>query len=267
MIKREGKIMAKVSAKIYNLKGKSVGRVRLPKVFNTPLRPDVIKRAVVAIQSHKVQPQGRNAMSGKRTTAESWGVGHGMSRMPRLSGFNRAAFAPGTVGGRLAHPPLEGKKIVKKITKKEKRLALLSVVAATGSKDAVVVRGHAADDVPDFPLVVVDDIQGLKKTEELKDVLVSLGVWPDICRVKESTKIRAGKGKMRGRRRKRAVGPLIVISKDDGITAAAHNLSGVDVSHVKELNVELLAPGTHPGRLTVWTNSSIKSLNELSGVD
>jgi len=259
--------MGKVSAKVFNLEGKPVGRVRLPDAFKTPLRPDVIKRAVVAIQSHRIQPQGRDVLAGKRTTAESWGVGHHMSRVPRLRDIRRSAFAPGIVGGRLTHPPVVEKKIEKKIPKKEKRLALLSAIAATGLKDIVTSRGHAVDDVPDFPLIVIDDIQSLKKTKDMKDVFVNLGVWPDVCRVKEGIKVRAGKGKMRGRRKKIAVGPLIVISKDDGISGAIRNFPGVDVAYIKDLNVELLAPGTHPGRLTVWTNSSIEGLNKWTGGD
>lgn len=257
--------MGKVSSGVFSLEGKRVSRIRIPKVFETTLRPDVIKRAVVAIQSHRFQPQGRDTMAGKRTTAESWGVGRGMARIPRLSGRGRAALAPGTVGGRAAFPPVVEKKIKKKIPRKEKRLALLSAIAATGSKEVVAKRGHAVDDVPDFPLVVAEDIQGLKKTRDLKEAFINLGVWPDVYRVKGSIKVRAGKGKMRGRRKKKAVGPLVVISKDDGIVEAARNLPGVDVAYVKDLNAELLAPGTHPGRLTVWTRSSMKELREWDG--
>jgi len=220
---------------------------------------------VIAIQSNRFQPQGRDKMAGKRTTAESWGTGHGIARIPRLKEVRRAAFAPGTVGGRIAHPPVVEKKIKKKIPKKEKRLALRSAIAATGLKEVVAARGHIVDDVPDFPLVVTEDIQSLKKTRELREVFINLGVWPDVYRVKESIKIRAGKGKMRGRRRKQAVGPLIVISKNDGIVEAARNLPGVDVAFVQDLNAELLAPGTHPGRLAVWTKSSIEELRRWDG--
>ncbi len=257
--------MGVVSCKVFNLEGKRVGRIRLPEIFKTTLRLDVIKRAVVAIQSHRLQPQGRDPMAGKRTTAESWGVGHGMSRVPRLREMRRAAFAPGTVGGRPTHPPVTKKKIMKKISKKEKRLALFSAIAATGSKETVVKRGHAVDDVPDFPLVITEDIESMKRTQDLKGVFINLGIWPDIYRVKESIKVRAGKGKMRGRRKKMAVGPLIVISKNDGIVEAARNVPGVDIAFVKDLNAELLAPGTHPGRLTVWTRSSIEELRNWDG--
>ena len=257
--------MGKVFASVFNLEGKKAGRVKLPSIFNTSLRPDVIKKAVVAIQTHRIQPQGRDVMAGKRTTAESWGVGHGMARIPRLRESRRAALAPGTVGGRRTHPPVVEKKIRKKIPKKEKRLALFSAIAATGSKEIVAERGHIIDSVPELPLVVTDDIQSLKRTQEVRDTLMSLGVWPDVYRVKESIKIRAGRGKMRGRRKKVGVGPLIVISENKGITEAARNLPGVDVAYVKDLNPEILAPGTHPGRLTVWTKSSIQELRKWDG--
>ena len=254
--------MAKTYARVFNLEGKQVGRIRLPKVFRTPFRPDVIKRAVVAIQSHRLQPKGRDPMAGKRTTAESWGTGHGLSRVPRLN-TGRAAFAPGTVGGRLAHPPVPEKKIYKKIPKKERRLALFSAIAATASRDMVAARGHVVERVPDLPLVVADDLEGVRRARDLRNVFVNLGVWPDIERVMESKKVRSGKGKMRGRRIKMAVGPLIVVSKNDGIFKAARNFPGVDVVSVKDLNPELLAPGTHPGRLTIWTRSSIEELKKI----
>ncbi|MCS7120907.1 MAG: 50S ribosomal protein L4 [Nitrososphaerota archaeon] len=255
--------MGKVTSKIFDLQGKPVDKVRLPEVFRTPLRPDVIKRAVIAIQSHRIQPQGRDKMAGKRTTAESWGVNHGISRVPRLRDSRRAAFAPGTVGGRPAHPPVVDKKIEKKIPKKERRLALFSAIAATGMKEIIAKRGHEVDGVPDLPLIVTEDIQSIKRTQDLKSVFVNLGIWPDVYRVEESIKVRAGKGKMRGRRLKMAVGPLIVISKDDGIVKAARNLPGVDVAYVKDLNPEILAPGTHPGRLTVWARPAIEELRDL----
>jgi large subunit ribosomal protein L4e len=258
--------MGKISAKVFDLKGEEVSKLNLPQIFNTPSRPDVIKRAVVAIQSHKYQPQGRDPMAGKRNTAESRGTGLGIARIPRLKERDqRAAFAPGTVGGRSAHPPEAEKKIKKKIPKKEMHLALRSAVAATGSKETVAARGHKVDDVPDFPLVVVDEFQSLKKTKDIEDALMNLGVWKDIFRVKESRKVRAGKGKMRGRKMKQAVGPLLVITKNEGVAEAARNLPGLEVVSVENLNAELLAPGTHPGRLTVWTSSVFEKVETVFG--
>ncbi len=258
--------MGKTTSKIFSVKGEAVGKVSLPPVFKTPLRPDIIKRAVIAIQSHRFQPQGRNPLAGKRTTAESRGVGLGASRMPRMKGGSqRAAFAPGTVGGRQAHPPVAEKRIVKKIPKKEMRLALRSAIAATASEETVASRGHATDEVPDFPLVVANDIQSLKKSQEVKEAFLQLGIWLDVYRVKESRKVRAGRGKMRGRKMKQAVGPLLVVAEDKGVIKAARNLPGVDVALIDNLNVECLAPGTRPGRLTLWTNSAIEKLVKTLG--
>jgi len=258
--------MGKATTKIFDLEGKAVGKLKVPKVFKTPLRPDVIKRAVISIQSRRFQPQGRDPLAGTRRSVESLGAGHGLSRFPRLkAGGQRATFVVGTVGGRVANPPVVGKKIVKAIPRKEMRLAVRSALAATASKETVASRGHIAEDVGDFPLVVVDDIQDLKKTSEVEKAFLKLGVWPDIYRVKESLKERAGKGKRRGRRTKHAVGPLLVIAENRGVAHAARNLLGVDVSTVNNLNAELLAPGTHPGRLTIWTKSAFEKLDEIFG--
>lgn len=254
--------MGKVTSKVFDLSGKSVGKVKLPPVFKTPFRPDVVRRAVVALQSRGFQAQGRDPMAGKRTTAESRGVGFGIARVPRIKGGQRGAFGVGMVGGHLAHPPKAEKRVVKRIPRKEMRLALQSAVAATGSKQVVAKRGHVVEDVPDFPLVVVDDFEGLRTTKDVRDTLLSLGVWGDIFRARESRNVRAGKGKGRGRRYKQAVGPLIVVAENRGIVEAARNLPGVEVALVDGLSVGLLAPGTHMGRLTVWSNAAIERLNE-----
>lgn len=255
--------MAK-TVKVFDLDGKPVEKITLPPIFETPIRPDVIKRAVLAIQSTRFQPKGRDPMAGKKTTAESRGVGLGIARIPRIKGPTaRAAFAPGTVGGRLAHPPTPEKKIVKKIPKKEKRLALFSAIAATASKEMVASRGHAIEGVLQIPLVVVDELEGLKKTKDVEETLIKLGVLADLYRVRESTKVRAGKGKLRGRRVKQAVGPLIVVAEDRGIGEAARNIPGVDVVSVGDLNAEILAPGTHPGRLTIWTRGALEVLDKM----
>jgi large subunit ribosomal protein L4e len=205
-------------------------------------------------------------MAGKRTSAESRGTGLGISRVPRIKGGSgRAKFAPSTVGGRQPHPPTSQKKIAKHIPKKETRLALLSAIAATASKETVASRGHAIENVPQIPLIVTDSLEELTKTKEVEEALTHLGVLSDIHRVRASRNIRAGKGKRRGRKMKQAVGPLIVIAENKGLADAANNIPGVDVAKVNDLNAEMLAPGTHPGRLTLWTNSAIEQLNKLYG--
>lgn len=254
------------TTKIFDLQGESTGNVTLPEVFSTPLRPDVIKRAVLAIQSSRLQPQGRDPMAGKRTSAESRGTGSATARVPRIKGGSgRAAFAPSTVKGRQPHPPRAEKKILKSVPKKEAKLALFSAIAATGQKDTVASRGHRIDDVAGLPLVVDDAIEGLTKAKEVEEAFKKLGLINDVVRVRESRKIRAGKGKHRGRKMKQGVGPLIVVVNNKSLADAASNVPGVEVTTVMNLNTEMLAPGTHPGRLTLWTNGAIDSLNKLYG--
>jgi large subunit ribosomal protein L4e len=253
-----------MSVPVFNAENDVAGEVELPKIFDTPYRPDVIKKAVIALQSHGFQPQGRDPMAGKRTTAESWGTGRGMSRVPRLKGSSRAAFGVSVVGGHQAFPPMSEKKIKKGINKKERRLAIRSGIAATADREIVAGRGHVIDSIGQLPLIVEDGLGCLTKTREVKELFVKLGVWPDVERA-DRKKIRAGRGKTRGRAKKVGKGPLIVIAEDLGIVKAASNLPGVDVVNVEDLNAELLAPGAHPGRLVIWTESAFKSLDEVWG--
>jgi large subunit ribosomal protein L4e len=257
--------MAQKTAEIFDLQGKATGKIDLPAVFSTPIRPDVIKRAVLAIQSNRIQPQGRDPMAGKKTTAESRGTGSGISRVPRMKGGGRAALAPFTVKGRQTHPPRAEKVIVKNIPKKEAKLALTSAIAATAEKEYVAGRGHRIDTVVSLPLVVDNAFEGLTKAQEVEDVFSKLGFDAEFTRVRESRNVRAGKGKHRGRKMKQAVGPLIVVADGKSLINAASNLSGVQVTTVTDLNTEMLAPGTHPGRLTVWTNGAIEKLATLYG--
>jgi large subunit ribosomal protein L4e len=121
------------------------------------------------------------------------------------------------------------------------------------------------DNVPQIPLIVDNAIEELTRAKEVEQTLASLGVIQDIARVRDSRKIRAGKGKHRGRKMKQAIGPLIVVVENKGLVNAANNVPGVEVTTVANLNTEMLAPGTHPGRLTLWTNGAVETLNKLYG--
>ena len=95
-------------------------------------------------------------------------------------------------------------------------------------------------------------------------MFMNLGVWADVERA-DRKKIRAGRGKTRGRKKKIGKGPLIVISEDLGIVRAARNLPGVDVTMVQDLNADLLAPGTHAGRLILWSKTAFSMLDNVWG--
>ncbi|WP_338601118.1 50S ribosomal protein L4 [Sulfolobus tengchongensis] len=249
-------------ADVIDKNGNKVKQVELPLFFSYPVRKDLIRRAFLSEFTHSLQPKGRDPMAGKRTTAESFGINLGLARVPRVKNSGEAALAPNTVGGRLTFPPSVDKKIEEEINRKEKSLAVISAISATADALFIKSRGHVFKDSVSFPIVVVDDIVGLKTTAEVEEFLNKIGVYDDIERVKEKIRIRAGKGKMRGRKYKEPVGPLMVIhEKNVPIIKAARNLAGVDIVNANDLSVIHLAPGSHPGRLTIYTESSIKILD------
>jgi large subunit ribosomal protein L4e len=243
--------------------GEKVGEAVLPPVFHTPVRKDLIRRAFLAEFTARLQPKGRNPMAGKRTTAESLGADHGLARVPRVKGTTRARLVNMAVGGRLAHPPRVEKKIVEEINKKEKLLATASAIAATASLDLVRKRGHLfrTETLP----VVIDSslLNTISKTKDARKLLEALGLIEDVERAERSIGIRAGKGKMRGRRYVEAKSVLFVLDNHRSpLALALRGLPGVDVVTPRTVSVLDLAPGGVPGRLTVYTNTSLATIQE-----
>jgi len=254
-------------AVLYDLDGKECGAIELPRVFSYEVREDVIKRAYLSALTARIQPQGRDPLAGKRTTAESWGVGYGIARVPRVKGERypraaSAAFVTMAVGGRRAHAPTVEKRIRERINEKERKLAIKSAIAATAIREIVEKRGHILPSNISLPIVVRKEVEEIETTKQAKMFLIKLGLWDDVERVRRRIKIRAGKGKMRGRRYKEGKSLLVVFSGKCKAVKAFRNLPGVTVAYVGNLSVLHLAPGGVPGRLTLWSESAIRMLVE-----
>ena len=241
---------------IIDLSGNTAKKIT-SSIFDEEYRPDLIKKAVLAAQANRQQPYGPHMYAGLRTSAEGWGPGRGVSRVARLKNGSKAARIPQAVKGREAHPPKPETDRTEKINDKERNKAIRSALAATGNQKMVKERGHQFE--AQLPLIVVDELSALSKTKDVKSFMEAVHVWDDILRAKEKT-IRAGKGKLRGRKYKRSKSILIVTTEDKGLFKAARNLPGVDIITPEKLNAELLAPGTSAGRLTIYTESAIAKL-------
>lgn len=253
---------------IYNLNGKPKGSVSIPQIFKEKPKLYLIQRAINAHFSQSKQKQGRDPLAGKRNTARSWGTGFGMARVPRIqgSGFltaRNAGFIPSVKGGRLPHAPRPTKKIVKKINKKEKSIALISSISASGDINWVKKRGYVIEDIPEIPLVIDDKIQTIKNTKKIMEIFTKLGLENEIQRFKKGKKIRAGKGKRRGRKYKNKKGILIIIKEDFGIYKAARNIPGVDIKNINNISTIDFAPGGIPGRLVLWVHNAFNELNQF----
>lgn len=248
-----------MKANVIDLSGNASGQIELPPVFEEEYRPDLIKRAVLSAQANRLQPYGPHFYAGMNTSAQSWGPGHGVSRVPRLKNGRKAAGIPMAVGGRRSHAPQPEADRTEKINIKERRKAIRSAIAATACTELVSARGHKFS--RELPIVAQNDIETLSKTADVRKFLVAAGLWDDVERAKLGRHIRAGKGKIRGRKYKNRKSLLIVAASDQGLGKAARNLPGVDFITVEKLNAELLAPGTHAGRLTIWTEGSLQKLS------
>ena len=260
---------------VKDLNGNVINKVELPPQFNEEIRYDLIQRAFLALQSHKRQPYGASPIAGKQHSA--WtskrrrsyrtSYGKGISRVSRAVIMRRgnwfywvARNIAQAVKGKKAHPPKAEKDWYEKINKKERRKAIRSALAATTVLDLVKARGHLYEG--ETPIIVSDDFEKLEKVKDIKKVFLNLGLEKELERISE-IKRRAGKGKRRGRAYIEKKGPLVVVSDyNEKLFKALDNIPGVDVVEVKDLNVELLAPGAKPGRLMVITPKALQIMKE-----
>lgn len=203
-------------------------------------------------------------------SAESWGTGRAVARIPRIAGSGTNRSGQGAFGnmcrkGRMFAPTKTWRRWHRKISINQRRYAVVSAVAATAVPSLVLARGHRIEKVNEIPLVVSSKFEQLSKTKAAIELLKNLNAYVDVEKVKDSRKIRAGKGKMRNRRYTQRRGPLIIYEKDDGIVAAFRNLPGVELVSVYSLNLLTLAPGGHLGRFCLWTESAFSKLDSIFG--
>ena len=248
--------------------GKGGKEIELPRVFDTPYRPEVIQKVYVNLQSHTYQRQGRYPAAGEMVSAESRNTGLGIARLARArgEGFPRAGQAASVAGvrhGRVAHPPESWKNIYKKINKKERQLGLCSAIAATTRRDLVEKRGHKLSDKLKLPIIVSNEIESITKTKDLRKALIDVGIGDDLARANLTRKARSGTARRRGREARVGTSALVVVGNESKLSMLSRSVSGVDVRHVKDVSVLDLVPGSKPIRLTVFSQNAIDQMKTL----
>ena len=241
---------------VYTTDGGIKSSIDLPEVFSTPLRSDLIKRAFRIISLNARQPYGANPQAGMRRVGHNWGPNHGVSRIPRMPNGSRAVMITSARGGRNIFAPRAVKNLDVKMNHKEMRLARFSAVAFTADEGAVRSRGHRVPEIP-LPVIVDDSIESVSRVKDAVSALQNLGLYEDIERARNGVRIRAGRGKTRGRKYRKPKSILLVLKNVDNAKKAFSNLAGVDVVSVDDVNVAHLSPGGQPGRLTVFSESAI----------
>lgn len=264
--------IARPLVSVYSEKSEQVAGASLPLpfVFKAPIRPDLVNEVHVSMGKNARQPYCVSKEAGHQTSAESWGTGRAVARIPRVRGggthrSGQGAFGNMCRGGRMFAPTKPWRRWHRRVNLRQRRAAVAAAVAAAGVPALVQARGHIIEKIPELPLVVSDKVQEINKTKQAVIFLRRIKAWSDVLKVYKSQRLRAGKGKMRNRRRVQRKGPLIVYHKDQGLTRAFRNIPGVEMLNVDKLNLLKLAPGGHVGRFIIWTQSAFDRLDALFG--
>jgi len=261
---------ARAGVTVYGVDGKKTGDVALPAVYKAPIRHDIVRFVHTNISKNARQPYAVTRRQGHRVTAESWGTGRAVARIPRVGGggthrSGEGAYGNQCRGGRMFAPTKVTRRWNRRVNKNLRRYAVTSALAATGLPSLVMARGHKIERVHELPLVVSDKIQNLNKTKEAVNLLKTLKAIDDVVKVKDTKKIRSGVGKSRNRRYVTRKGPLIVMETKGTGWRAFRNLPGVDLAYVSALNLLQLAPGGHLGRFVIFSEAAFRALNNVFG--
>jgi large subunit ribosomal protein L4e len=244
---------------IYGVDGSVKGSMELPAVFSSPLRPEVIRRAVISEESYRLQPQAHSTLAGMQTSAAYFGrvhsfrsgrhMGHAIRPREKLGGGaqGKVKRIPSATKGRRAHPHMVGKIIVERINRKEYLIALTSAIAATAARKG------------SMPLVVSNSIESVKKTKDLMQIFDKLK-FSSLIAQSHDPKIKGGRRAAVRRHFKNAL--LLVTSTECDAIKAARNIPGVDACSVASITVGKLAPGGNAGRQTLWSEDAAKSVEK-----
>ena len=261
-----------MKAKLLDIQGKEKSKIDLPKLFSSQIREDIVAKV---LESKKIkQPYSPSPVAGKQHSAKGKVVhrrhvwrsqyGRGMSRVPRKifsqkgSQFNwEAAEVPQAKGGMRAHPPkIVSMFKIKKINKKELKIAFESLLSATADGKEIVKRYATltGKKIDNAPFIIESKIVTLKVKELLESLKKILG--NDLFSIAIQKKVvRTGKGKLRGRKYKNNSGLLLIIGKEEKLKSTAF-----DIVSLNNLKITDLAKGGL-GRLTIYTENAIKELN------
>ena len=246
-------------------------------IFDNLAREDLVQKIVEIEKNEEKQPVSPYMWAGMETSASGnvkhnrhvWKTdrGKGMSRFPKKRMSDKGdrftwvgAVVPGTRKGRRAHPPKLERKILK-INKKEKMIALKSALALTSSLEDVQKKYSSLNNLNlkiNLPLIIDAKVIALKSGAFFDFMKKTLGTEVFEIAI-QNKKVRAGIGKMRGRKYKRNAGMILIVGNNENKV-----ISGIEVRKVKETKIsDLWDNGT---RLVMFTENAIKDFEaKLNG--
>ncbi|MBU2109983.1 50S ribosomal protein L4 [Patescibacteria group bacterium] len=194
-----------MEAKIYNQKAEEAGKIKLPEdIFNLPWNADLVHQVVVSSQSNKRVPvahaKGRSEVrGGGRKPWPQKGTGrarHGSIRSPIW------------VGGGVTHGPTKEKKYAKKINKKMREKAFLTILSQK---------------LRDKEILFLDKIDlSQPKTKE------AMSIISNIAGIK-------GFEKLAAKRKNNAI--IVLPKKEEKINRSFRNIAGMRILETRNLNI------------------------------
>jgi len=256
-----------MKAKLFDKNGKVKGDVNLPKCFSSRIRADILLKVFEAQKGSFAQVYGAKEGAGAQYSASGiskkkrhdWKgtYGKGISRVPRKimsrsgASFNWiGATVASTRGGRRPHAPMSEKNLFKKINKKELLIALRSTLVGTfdaKSLEKKFGRKMEVGGVFDSGILEVKTGDFVKAMKEV--------FGDSYSSVLKTKSIRAGIGKMRGRKYKSNAGLLFVVGNEEKMKR-----KGIEIVHVKDLAVKDLAPNGVAGRLVCYSEKAVEEI-------
>jgi len=254
-----------MKAILYDKNGKKKAEMVSPAIFDTKIREDIASKY---FEADKIgQPYTNSPLGGRKHSAagtishkrHDWKghYGKGISRIPRKIIWRRGtqfnwigAEISGTRGGRRVHGP-KGIGKEKKINRKEIKIAMSSGFAASANEKYITQRYSSIDKVKFSPLSVIESDLDKIKTKDFLEILKNI-FGEAFSLVLKNKRVRAGKGKARGRKYKSNAGLMLIKSKDEKI-----KISGIDIRSVEEVSISDLYP---LGRIAVYTEKALKEI-------
>jgi len=162
--------------------------VTMPGVFTVPIRNDLVHFVHSSLAKNRRQGHAVFYKAGAEHSAESWGTGRAVARIPRISGSGTSRAGQATFGNmcrkaRMFAPLKIWRKWHQKCNVTQRRHAVASALAASACTPLVMARGHKVESVPEFPLVIETKDAN---TKSLLSTLVKLGAGEDLAKVRKS---------------------------------------------------------------------------------
>jgi len=102
-------------------------QIQTPKVFESPIRLDVVNTVFRDLNKNHRQAYAVSKYAGHQTSAESWGTGRAVARIPRVAGggthrAGQGAFGNMCRGGRMFAPTKTWRRWHRKVNINQKKI-------------------------------------------------------------------------------------------------------------------------------------------------